>query len=180
LRRRSLVLLALAAVLAGCGSSAPPAPPRAAVRLVLDTPGDLDVVRGRSVEVSGSVTPASARVLVRGEPVAVTGGRFSTQVGLDAGTNVIDVMAGAAGVRDAMAAVRVRRQVTVRVPDVVGDSPRDARDRIAGLGLSAEEVDAGGPFDALLPGDPKVCDTDPQAGKVVDAGTKIRLLIAKC
>ena len=180
MRRASLALVILAAVLAGCGSNAPPAPPRASVRLVLDTPGDLDIVRGRSVEVSGSVRPASARVLVRGQQVAVSGGRFSTQVGLDAGTNVIDVMAGAPGVRDAMAAVRVRRQVTVRVPDVTGDSPRDARERLAGLGLAGVEVDAGGPFDALLPGDPAVCDTDPKAGKVVDAGTKVRLLIAKC
>src|SRR4051812_49834341 len=78
LRRPSLALVALAAVVAGCGASAPPAPPRAALRLVLDTPGDLDVVRGRSVEVSGGVPPAAARVLLRGEAVAGRGGGLPT------------------------------------------------------------------------------------------------------
>jgi hypothetical protein len=175
---RVAVVLLLAAV-AGCGSSAPPAPPRAAVRLTLDAPADLDVVRGRAVEVTGSVSPSSATVLVRGQRVAVSGGRFATQVGLDAGTNVIDVLASAPDARAAMSALRVRRQVTVRVPDLTGDRPREARDRIAALGLGSEEVDAGGPFDALLPGDPAVCETDPKAGKVVDAGTKIRLLVAR-
>jgi hypothetical protein len=175
----ALLLLVSVLALSGCGSGDAPAPPRTAVTLTLDTPADLDVVRGRSVEVSGSVRPAGASVLVRGQRVTVSDGRFSTEVGLAAGTNVIDVLAGARGERAAMAAVRVRRQVTVRVPDLSGDGAREAHDRLAGLGLRADDVDASGPFDGLLPGHPQVCQTDPEAGRTIDAGRTVRLFLAK-
>jgi hypothetical protein len=177
---RPVTVLALLPLLAaGCGGAAAPSSPRNAVRLTLDTPGDLDTVREGSVQVSGSVQPSSATVLVRGRRVPVLAGRFSTEVGLDAGTNVIDVLAGARGARDAMTALRVRRQITVRVPDLTGESARQAKARLAGLGLRGEEVDASGPFDALLPGDPKVCQTDPEADTDVDAGKSVKLYIAK-
>ena len=149
------------------------------MRLEVDSPSDLAVVRGDSVEVRGRVRPASATVLVAGERVRVTGGAFSARVALDAGTNVIDVLAGAPDARAAQTAVRVRRQVTVRVPDVRGERPEDAANRLAGLGLSAETQDVGGLLDQLLPGDPIVCETDPRAGETVDTGATVKLLAGK-
>jgi len=169
-------LLALAC--AGCGGSS--APPRPAVRVSLDAPGDGAAVRADRVVVRGTVSPAGATVLVRGQAVPVDGGgAWSATIGLEAGTNVIDVLASAKGARAAMTALRVRRLVTVRVPDVSGAGGADATDRLAGLGLQAHVVDTGGFLDGLLPGKPVVCETQPAAGEVVDAGTTVQVLVSK-
>jgi hypothetical protein len=172
-----LVLLALAAT--GCGDQQAPEPPRPPVHLTLSGPSDTASVHGDSIEVSGTVSPVSATVRVRGRRVPVSGGSFTAKVGLEAGTNVIDILASAPETRPAMTAVRVRRLVTVRVPDVVGDDPTDARDRLETLGLTTTVEQTGGIFDTLLPGDPLVCETDPVAGREVDAGTQVRLMVAK-
>jgi hypothetical protein len=173
----SVVLLAFAFALAGCGEEDPPAPP---VRLSVDAPADLALSHDDSVEVRGVVSPATARVTVDGEDAHVNGGRFSAQVKLQPGTNLIDVVAGAAdGARPAMVAVRVRRQVTVAVPDLIGFTPNDAEDALAGLGLEADVQEGGGLFDFLLPEDARVCETDPAAGTQVDPGTTVKVLAAK-
>jgi len=78
-----------------------------------------------------------------------------------------------------MSALRIRRLVTVRVPDVTGDAPAQAKDRLAGFGLRAQVDDAGGLFDSLLPGDPVVCSVRPAPGTEVDAGSTVRILTAK-
>jgi len=178
---RRLVLLAcpLALAAAGCGSGGTPAPPHTAVRVSLSSPGDLSSVRSQNVTVTGTVSPASALVRVRGERVRVSGGSFTASVPLEAGTNVIDVFASAPDTRPSMSAVRVKRIVTVSIPDVTGDVPDQATERLAGLGLSAQVDRAGGVFDALLPGDPVVCETDPTPGTEVKVGTSVRLLVAK-
>jgi hypothetical protein len=176
---RRLLVCTLALTAAGCGADKAPAPPRAAVHLDLAAPGDGASVRDASVVVRGTVRPAGALVRVRGQSVAVAGGSFTATVGLAAGTNVIDVLASAPDARPAMSALRVRRLVTVRVPDVTGDVPDQASDRLAGLGLTAQVDRAGGVFDALLPGDPVVCETQPAPGQEVDAGTTVRILVAK-
>jgi hypothetical protein len=112
--------------------------------------------------------------------VAVAGGRFSSQVSLAPGTNLIDVVAGAArGARPAMVALRVRRQVMVTVPDLTGFTPTDAKDALAGLGLRADVQKAGGFFEFLLPEDARVCDTDPPHGKHVQPGSKVTVFVAK-
>lgn len=173
----ALVLLALGLVGTGCGKTHKPAPP---VRLSVDSPADMALLRDSSVEVHGVVSPANARVTIEGKNVGVSGGRFSAQVDLQPGTNLIDVVAGAAGgARPAMLALRVRRQVTVRVPDLTGFTPSDAKDALAGLGLEADVQETSGLFDFLLPENARVCDTDPPPGTEVNPGTTVTVHAAK-
>jgi hypothetical protein len=132
-----------------------------------------------SVEVHGTVSPVSARVMVEGRDVAVRGGQFTTSVSLDPGTNLIDVVAGAKAARPAMLALRVRRQVTVNVPDLTGLTPSDAKDALGSLGLKADIKKAGGILELLLPEDARVCDTDPPARTSVNPGTTVTVFAAK-
>ena len=166
-----------AVALAGCGQAAKPASP---VRLSVDAPGDMAVLRQASVEVHGVVSPATAEVKVEGRGVPVSGGRFSTNVGLLPGTNLIDVVAGAPdGARPAMVALRVRREVKVSVPDLAGVTPSDAKDTLAGLGLKADVQESSGFLDFLLPENARVCDTEPPAGTDVDPGSTVTVFAAK-
>lgn len=164
--------------MAGCGSgTSKPAPP---VRLSVDAPSDMAVLRQGSVEVHGIVSPATADVKVEGRPITVTGGRFSTQVGLLPGTNLIDVVAGApGGARPAMVALRVRREVTVQIPELAGVTPSDAKDTLAGLGLKADIKESSGILDFLLPENARVCDTNPPAGTNVQPASTVTVFAAK-
>jgi PASTA domain/Glucodextranase, domain B len=178
LSRRLSAFALLALALAGCGTQEKPAAPP--VRLSVDSPSDMAVLHEDSVEVHGVVSPGTARVSVEGKYVGVSGGRFSARVGLQPGTNLIDVVAGAdGGARPAMVAVRVRRQVTVKVPDLTGYTPSDAKDALAGLGLEPDVQETGGLFDFLLPEDARVCDTDPPPGTDVDPGSTVHVFAAK-
>ncbi len=165
------------AALAACGGGATGGPD--AVHLDVAAPSDDATVRGRAVEVRGSVRPATATVLVAGRRADVAAGAFSARVALDAGVNVIDVLASAGAARPALAALRVRRLVVVRVPDLTGLSPDEATSRLEALGLKAERRDAGGLFDELLGGSPGVCRTEPEAGAEVDPGVTVRLDVAR-
>ena len=167
----------VAVALGGCADSKKPAAP---VRLSVDAPSDMALLRAPSVEVHGVVRPADASVKVEGKQVDVSGGRFSTSVDLVPGTNLIDVVAGAkGGARPAMVALRVRRQVTVAVPDLTGVTPNDAKDALAGLGLEADVQEAGGLIELLLPEDARVCSTDPQPGADVEPGSTVKVFAAK-
>ena len=138
MRRLGLLLaVACALGLAACGDSSSTAtkPP---VRLSVDAPGDGAVVRQGTVEISGRVSPAGATVTVLGRSATIAGQSFSASVPMDAGDNVIDVMATAPAARPAMTAVRILREITIRVPDVTGDSPGDARSRLEQAGLRAD------------------------------------------
>lgn len=173
-----LAFLALPGLgLAGCGGSADDDPARP-VFLKMTGPDDGAVIRADDVELTGRVTPG-ALVTVAGEPVAVRGGGFSARVALDAGGNVIDVMASRQGMRPSMTAVRVVRRLVVRVPDVVGDSPGDARERLAAAGLQVNVQEGGGLIDELLPVDRVVCDVEPDPGGTVDSGATVTLIVAK-
>ena len=174
---RALSAAAFAALaLGGCGGTKPAPPP---VRLSVDAPADMAVERSASVEVHGVVSPPAAGVKVEGKEVAVRGGRFSTEVPLLPGTNLIDVVAGADRARPAMVALRVRREVTVRLPDLTGFTPSDARDALAGLGLKPDVQKAGGLIELLLPEDARVCGTDPPAGTEVRPGSTVTVFAAK-
>lgn len=175
--RTLVAALAVAlALFAGCGEEDKPEPP---VRLVIEEPADLATLREDSVSVRGHVEPPGASVRVRGEPAPVSGGDFDASVPLEPGVNVVDVMASAEGNRPAMRALRVRRQVTVKVPDLAGATPSDAVSRLEGLGLEPDVQETGDILDLVLPGDPFVCDTEPPAGTTVDPGTTVRVFSAE-
>ena len=175
--RRAPFGLLLVALLAGCGQRER-TPPLAPVRLALTTPADLAEVDQRTITVSGTVSPADARVLVDGVDASVRGGAFTTSVSLDGGANVIDVQASAPRHPAAFAAVRVTRLVPVEVPDVGGLSVDDATERIEALGLEVE-VRKINPIDVLLPGTVGVCGTEPGADAKVRVGSVVTLLVQK-
>ena len=69
--------------------------------LKVDTPRDGTTVNASPVTISGHVAgtqSASATVTINGADVTVTGGKFSTNVTLIEGTNVIEVVATSGGV----------------------------------------------------------------------------------
>lgn len=178
MRRLILLMTAAPLALAACGGSGSTAskPP---VRLTVDAPGDGAVVREGSVDVSGHVTPAGATVTVLGQAANVAGTTFDAQVPLGSGDNVIDVMASAPATRPAMTAVRIVREVTVRVPDLTGASAADARDRLDAAGLSADVQQSSDLFQDLLPVDASVCSTDPPPSARVERGTVVHVRLAK-
>ena len=174
MRTRQLSTAALTAtLLAACGGGSAPAPPP--VRVSVTAPGDQTVVHEEQVEVRGTVRPSSATVTVAGKRARVTEGTFRATVGLAAGTNVIDVMAQAGRARPALMAIRVRRDLAVEVPDVVGVPVAQAIRELDAAGLESDVETADDFFDRLLPGDPNVCESDPESGARVERGTTVRL-----
>ena len=171
--------LALALAAASCGDDPRSARREPVVVLKLAGPADGTVVRRDSVSIRGSVQPRGAQVKVLGRDVAVDGGGFSTDVALEPGANLIDVAAAAPGRRPDFAVARVVREVHLPVPALVGSDADSARDQLERLGLTARSVDAGGFFDPLLPGDPKVCEQRPRAGAQALPGSEVTLHVAR-
>ena len=102
------------------------------------------------------------------------------QVALDPGSNVIDVIATARGRGTAMTAFRVTREMPVEVPDL--DGLRGTRARGASSprsGRKAEVEERGGLLDDLLPGEPVVCEQDPEPGSEVRRGTTVRVEVSR-
>lgn len=168
---RVFVVVAAAGLLAGCGSSAPKVIGR--VQLTIATPADGAIVREDAVTVSGRVTPATATVLVEGRAVTHSGPEFTTSVPIDSGTTLIDVLAEAPRRTPAVAALRVRKPVTVVVPDLADAPPSEAEARLKELGLSPEIKQTGGILDDLFGGRPRVCKTRPGAGAAADVGSVV-------
>jgi hypothetical protein len=178
--RLSLLTGAACALLLGACGGDKPAKPVAPVRVQVTAPQDLGTVRTASVEVRGTVTPASAAVTVRGERAQVSGGAWSAQIDVEPGVNVVDVLASAGRARPALTAVRVRRVVDVVVPDLVGLSADDAKAELEDANLKGELQTAGGGFfDELLGGSPEVCATEPSAGAHVDPGSTVVVQLAR-
>jgi PASTA domain-containing protein/glucodextranase-like protein len=173
------VLAGLALVAAACGED--PKPPRdePEVRLTLTGPSDGATLRDDRVQIHGSVKPARASVSVLGRDVAVDDGRFATEVDLEPGANLIDVAASAGGRRPDFAALRVVFEQRVELPDVVGRDADTAQEELEGLGLQVTTEDAGGFLDPILPGDPRVCAMQPEAGAQVLPGSEVTLLTAR-
>jgi hypothetical protein len=168
-----------AVLLAGCGGDDPPAAAAERVRLEVAAPPDGAVVRGGTVDVEGSVSPASAEVAVLGRPALVSGGRFTVVVPLDPGVNIVDVAASAPRRRPAFAALRVTRDVLVTVPDLTGVPEDDLDGRLAPLGLHASVERDGDIFDVLRSGPRVVCEQDPADGARVRRGRAVAVVVAK-
>ncbi len=128
----------------------------------------------------GSVGPGAASVLVAGKPVPIRGGSFTAWVPVAAGTNVIDVLAGAPRAAGAMTVVRVYRQLPVAVPDVGGEDPTVAARQLANAGLHPRLQGGSGFLQSLLPFVSKqVCSTDPAAGSLLPPGSAVTLQISR-
>jgi hypothetical protein len=180
-RRASVIGTACAAaLLPGCGGGDDPPPaPRDPVRLQISAPADGSVVRGGTVDVRGSVSPASADVAVLGRPALVTGGRFTVVVPLDPGINLVDVAASAGRRRPAFAVLRVTRDERVTVPDLTGVAEDEVAARLDALGLKADIQHDDSILDILRPGDRVVCVQDPEGGTRVRRGTAVDVVVSK-
>lgn len=180
--KRALVLAAaaaLAALAAACGDASAPPRDGPEVRLELGSPSDGTQVRAEAVEIRGTVRPQGAEVQVLGRKIAVDAGSFRAEVPLEPGANLIDVSAAARGRRPDFVTTRIVREVRVDVPDLVGRDADTAQDQLEGLGLTVHQQQAGGFFDPILPGDPKVCNTRPRAGFQAIPGSEVTLLVAR-
>lgn len=180
--RPAIVIGALAVMLssAGCGGDDPSAAPALApVRLAITAPVDGATVRGGNVDVRGRVTPAASQVTVLGRPALVTAGHFSAVVPLEAGANVVDVIATAPRRTPALAALRVTRDVLVTVPQLVGVPQDELEAVLEPLGLRAEVDRGGGILDVLRPGETAVCEQEPAAGVRLRRGRSVRVVVAK-
>jgi hypothetical protein len=174
-RRPALLLAALA--LAGCGAQARPATtPR--VKLDLSAPADGEPLRAETVAVSGTVAPAGAAVSVAGQPAKVDGATFTATVALRPGGNVIDVIASSPGHRPASDALRVIRDMRVRLPKLAGYDEADAVSRLKELGLSAVEKRTDNWLDRLLSGPVGVCSTAPRAGTLVPPHSPVTVIVS--
>ena len=171
-----VVFCALALPGCGGGQAHKHTPP---VKLTIDSPADMALLRQSSVELTGRVAPPGATVTVEGRTARVSHGRFSATVDLEPGTNLVDVLAGRRGFSPAMLALRVRRELDVSVPGLAGATPGDAEDALAALGLQADVKERGGIIELLLPEDARVCETDPAEGSVVAPGTTVIVHVAK-
>ncbi|WP_028067877.1 PASTA domain-containing protein [Solirubrobacter soli] len=177
MRRPLILLLAAGLLVSACGEAPrPTAEPR--VKLKLDAPDSGGKTRDTHIAVSGTVSPADSAVQVMGVEAQVTAGQFTADVDLEPGGNVIDITASSPGRRSATDAVRFTRDMTVDVPDVLGQTPEDATAALKDIGLVAVVQDDGNWLDRLL-GAPQVCTTDPSAGTAVAKGTKVTVHTAR-
>lgn len=90
---------------AGCGTSAPVIKPTVNVAITAPTNGA--TVGVRDLTVTGTVTPATAQVLVAGQPATVQAGSFRRTLRLDGSAQTVTVTAQAAGYAPAQANTQV-------------------------------------------------------------------------
>jgi serine/threonine-protein kinase len=148
--------------------------------VTVSQPSDSARVVGDTVELSGTVTPADARVLVDGREASGDGaGGFTATVALDPGANVVDVVAGAPRRRPAMLALRVVRELPVTIPDLSGRPPDEAERRLRDLGLEVKVRRRAGLLEDLIPGGTGVCGSDPKPGRSVEPGSTVELTVSK-
>jgi glucodextranase-like protein/PASTA domain-containing protein len=168
-------------LLCACGSGTTHPPPAVApVKLTVSSPADQTRIDSSSTTISGTVSPRTARVLVVGRLVKPDAdGGFSAEVALVPGANLIDVIASARHARPAMTSLRITRYVLVSVPDVTGESPKDAAAAIHSAGLTPQIHSSGNPFGFLIPLRDQVCGQSPAGNAHVAPGSTVILDIGK-
>jgi hypothetical protein len=177
---RSLVLpFAALLALSACGGAARPSGPEPRVTLKLTAPNDSAVLRADHVQVQGTVSPSGAAVQVGGRRAEVQDGSFSASVALDPGANVIDVSASAAGRRAEVGAVRVVRDMHIKLPPLVGAAQADAEAQLAKLGFEVDTKRGGSLLDRFFGGDLQVCESDPPGGTLVLPHTVVTIVVAR-
>ena len=67
----------------------------------------------------------------------------------------------------------------MEVPDLDGLEVKEVEDRLAEAGLKPDINQRGGLIEELLPGEPTVCQQDPEPGTQVRRGTTVRVEVAK-
>jgi Glucodextranase, domain B len=175
--RRLVLVTALLACACGGGGAQPAAGPR--VTLKLEAPNDPKTLRADRVQVRGTVSPEGARVEVNGEEAQVNGGTFVADVALQPGGNVIDVTATAPGRRPDADAVRVTRDIRVEIPQLVGTEHEAAVGKLRDLELDPREERGGNFLDRFIPGELTVCETQPEAGALVDPHSAVTVVVAR-
>ena len=78
-----------------------------------------------------------------------------------------------------MTAFRVTREVPVKVPDLDGLEVAEVQDRLAEAGLRPDISERSNLIEELLPGEPAVCEQQPEPGTEVRRGTTVRVEVAK-
>ncbi|CAN5516536.1 hypothetical protein BH20ACT17_BH20ACT17_12510 [soil metagenome] len=114
-----------------------------------------------------------------GRPARVSGGTFTVVVPLEPAANIVDVVATARGRAPSLTAFRVTREQRVTVPDLGGRRLAELTALLTPLGLRLETESSGGLLDALIPGEPRVCEQQPAGGLKVRRGTTVRVTVAR-
>ena len=179
MRRVTLpAVLVLAVLPLGCGDD--PKPPRnePEVTLSLSGPADAATVRTGSATITGTVRPAPRRPRARPRRVGRRG-QLQHRRRAAARRQPDRRDASAPSRRPDFAVLRVVYEPRVALPDVSGSDADSAQEQLEGLGLKVSMEDAGGFFDSILPGDPKVCSMQPRAGAQVLPGSEVTLSVAR-
>ena len=130
----------VAFAVAGCGTSAPVIKPTVSVAITAPTSGA--TVGVRDLTVTGTVSPATAQVLVGGQPAAVHGGSFHRTLRLDGSAQTVTVTAQAAGYVPAQADTRVSYSAGLAAQLVAASHTLAASTPSAAVSLSATSAPA--------------------------------------
>ena len=111
----------------------------------------------------------------------MSGGTFRAQVALEPGANVIDVIATARGRGAGDDGVpRDARDAGRRCPTSTGSRSQEVEERLVRRRAAAPtSPSAADLIEELLPGEPAVCEQDPEPGTEVRRGTTVRVEVAK-
>lgn len=178
--RRLIAAAALCLSIAGCGTDADAPGTGAGPALKLTAPVAGQVVRGSTVAVRGITPEGYSEIRVAGEKAVLRKGLFEARVPLEAGENVIDVVAVGAGKEPAttnVSVVQVPRDRAL-VPDVIDERLDEAQVHLTDAGFGYDTV-GGGVAGIVNETNWTVCDTTPDVGSAVPPGATVTLVVRR-